>query len=296
MSIELRTLWRCPACHLPLIRLQKKWLCDNNHSFDVAKESYVNLLLAQHRNSKVPGDNKEMVLARRAFLSENHYLPLANHIAQLLKNELLVEQSAKASDHLISIFDAGCGEGYYLNAIADYLLDGMSLDNNRIFHFAGIDIAKPAIQKAAKRKLNNAQTKLEFAVASTFNIPLTNHSQDAVIQIFAPSKTEEIHRILKPKGVWLTVNPSSDHLFELKEMVYDKAEKHSPQSKEEVGFEILSADKIKFTMTLNTVDQRENLLMMTPFYWTISADKKALLLEKLQKCSAHFDVKLLRSS
>jgi len=48
------------------------------HSFDIASQGYANLLPVQHKRSRDPGDSKEMVAARRRFLTAGFYsrLPL----------------------------------------------------------------------------------------------------------------------------------------------------------------------------------------------------------------------------
>ena len=65
-------LLMCPVCHKQLKLTDKTWRCDNNHSYDVAKQGYVNLHVVQHKHSKNPGDTPESVQARRAFLSAGH--------------------------------------------------------------------------------------------------------------------------------------------------------------------------------------------------------------------------------
>ena len=99
--------WICPSCSNVLALNNNVWACTNGHSYDVAKEGYVNLLLAQHKNSKQPGDNKQMVNGRRAFLEQGFYQPLADAISQIFNQHLvaLVDQSE------VNFFDAGCGEG-----------------------------------------------------------------------------------------------------------------------------------------------------------------------------------------
>ena len=63
----------CPNCRKPLLEEEKRWICPEGHSFDKAREGYVNLLF---RHGGTHGDNREMVLARRKFLDSGHYLPL----------------------------------------------------------------------------------------------------------------------------------------------------------------------------------------------------------------------------
>ncbi len=280
--------WQCPTCHKPLNEVNNQWRCENKHSFDIAKEGYVNLLLAQHKNSKMPGDSKEMVLARRAFLSQNHYLPLALGIGDLLQQFVSLEEQNNKCSKQFKLFDAGCGEGYYLQTIVDQIHATTSNINA-----CGIDISKAAIQKASrKNKISTSQT--HFAVASCFNIPLTDNSQHAVIQVFAPSSANEIARVLQIGGIWILVNPASDHLYELKELVYRSPNKHEVDNIVVEGFTLLSQTTIGFNILLNDRTQRENLLLMTPFYWTISPDKKQYLLDELTQATAHFDIKVMR--
>jgi 23S rRNA (guanine745-N1)-methyltransferase len=292
MRAQPKACWRCPVCEMPLLRNAQQWQCEQHHSFDIARQGYVNLLLPQQKNSKEPGDSKEMVLARRAFLSQNHYLPLAQQISTSLLEAL---SENKFAQKRISIFDAGCGEGYYLSTVASNILASHPEEALQSYMFCGVDIAKPAIQKAAKCPLLvDTHGIFEFAIASSFNLPVLSQSQHAVMQIFAPSKSAEIYRILHTNGLWITVNPASEHLYELKNMVYDKAVKHIPEHVLYEGFTLLSQQTLKFEVLLSTETQRQNLLMMTPFYWAISKEKKQRLLVDLHSTHAHFDIKVFR--
>ena len=60
--------WQCPLCGEPLTG-DTALKCGRNHSFDRAKEGYWHLLPVQSMRTKAPGDSKEMVAARRAFLT-----------------------------------------------------------------------------------------------------------------------------------------------------------------------------------------------------------------------------------
>ena len=104
--------WQCPLCGEPLKLVEKQWCCENKHVFDRAKEGYVNLQPVQFKKSKVPGDSKQMVNARREFLSRGHYEPLALKLSSTLET-LNIHSS-------ITLHDLGCGEGYYLATIAEH--------------------------------------------------------------------------------------------------------------------------------------------------------------------------------
>lgn len=94
---------QCPACCHRLIKNIDIYCCQNQHSYDIAKDGYVNLHLVQHKHSKSPGDSDEAVLARRRFLSEGFYAPLKNDVAQIIANLNHAKQGLLA-------LDIGCGE------------------------------------------------------------------------------------------------------------------------------------------------------------------------------------------
>ncbi|MDT0595565.1 putative RNA methyltransferase [Glaciecola petra] len=278
--------WQCPLCQEALKETKHDWRCHNKHAFDKAKEGYVNLLLPNQKNSKAPGDSPEMVLARRSFLNEGHYYPLAQAIAETIKGLTRNKMSAsgiKPTSATPNIFDLGCGEGYYLYTIKAILHDELKA------HYGGIDISKKAVQKAAKRNTNK-----QFAVASTFNLPLSDDSQDIAIQIFAPSKTSELARVLKTKAFWIWVNPHTEHLKELKHLVYDQPKLHNTELELPQGFELINKQILNYKINLAEPEQRANLLMMTPFYWSISQNKKDLLKRSLTDVTINFDIQLLQ--
>ena len=267
------------------------WRCENKHTFDIAKEGYVNLLLAHQKNSKAPGDNKNMVNARRAFLSEGHYAPLANSIGECL----LTFVKSCATQGQYTILDAGCGEAYYLGEVTSAFLNNPNFVKSGMqLNVSGIDISKPAIQKASKRfrDISNTSTQAiyNFAVASTFDLPIPDTVINAVIQVFAPSSSNEVSRVLKRDGIWIKVEPNAGHLFELKQLVYDAPKKHTEKPKKEPNFTLVDAQQLSFKIDLQNTDARQNLLSMTPFYWSISQDKKQRLLDLLTQVTADFSI------
>lgn len=274
--------WICPSCQSELILNERTWRCENNHSYDLAKEGYVNLLLVQNKNSKQPGDNKEMVNGRRAFLEQGHYQPLANAISNIFNQHIASLAALNEDTELnnVRFFDAGCGEGYYMNQVSQ-------LCQQADVQFSGVDISKFAVQKAAKKYSHH-----HFSVASTFHLPLADESQDTVLQIFAPSSEHEVHRALKPGGIWITVNPAANHLFEFKQALYDKPVEHKEALITPRGFALDKQLNLSFAMYLNEPMQRENLLMMTPYYWSATQEKKQNLVENLQDFTTDFDIKV----
>lgn len=271
-------MWICPACQQPLSLDANVWQCCNNHRYDRAKEGYVNLQLAQERNSKSPGDNKDMIMARRTFLEAGHYDPLIKRIAEQI--------AAKVPNQDIHLFDAGCGEGYYLAKVQQLIQQ-----QARQCFGSGCDIAKVAVQKAAKRYPDS-----QFCVASTYKIPLPDASMNAVLQVFAPSCHQDVARILDNDGIWICVNPGPNHLQELKQHIYSEFKAHSLEAHDFPQFTSVARDALTFSIQLDDPEVRMALLKMTPFYWHGSEEAKARFIADKGMVTADFDIHLLQKS
>ncbi len=234
----------CPICaaSLQLNPSAKSYACENNHHFDLAKEGYLNLLPVQHKHSAEPGDNKQMMQARREFLEAGFYEPMAKAVAMIIK--------ANRPKHLL---DLGCGEGYYSRAIESHCTNPMMLHC--------VDIAKFAVAAAAKKQPN-----ARFIVASSNRLPYAAQYFDFVLRVFAPSNDDELGRVLKPSGLLLTVTPGPRHLWQLKEFIYAEVKEHALESLVPEGFERIDTQRISYKITPNP-QQRIALLQMTPFAW-----------------------------
>lgn len=55
---KVMNLLMCPVCREALSLTEKTWRCSGNHSYDMAKQGYVNLHVVQHKHSKNPGDTR----------------------------------------------------------------------------------------------------------------------------------------------------------------------------------------------------------------------------------------------
>ena len=249
----------CPLCQTPLQfdATQKSYQCANNHHFDQAKEGYVNLLPAQHKKSKQPGDSKEMMRARRNFLEADFYQPLALAITKIIEEHLPQDQA--------NVLDMGCGEGYYSRQIQAHT------SNSNQLELHGIDIAKNAIIAAAKK-----QPDAHFIVASSERMPYSDEYFNMLFRVYAPSNDLEINRVLKTNGLLLTVTPGPRHLWQLKEFIYQDAKEHEALPPLPKGFESLSSQHLSYKIQPNQ-EQRLALLQMTPFAWRADeATQKAI--------------------
>ncbi len=242
------SLFRCPICAAPLEREEKTFRCPTGHSFDIAKEGYVHLLPPNQKHSAIPGDDRDMVRSRRDFLSKMYYLPLLNTICGRI---------LALSGESPAILDAGCGEGWYTAGVFHTLQAA-----GKRPRMAGTDISKFALRTAARRERG-----VEFAVASSYRLPLEDGVADILLNCFSPLALEEFRRVLRPGGAFLYVVPGPRHLWELKEILYDRPYLNEEKETPYAGFayrEIIPADG---KIILENREDIQNLFRMTPYFW-----------------------------
>ncbi|MFD2631359.1 putative RNA methyltransferase [Idiomarina piscisalsi] len=259
----------CPLDKQPLQLNERTWCCDNGHSFDIAKQGYVNLLPVQNKRSKDPGDSKAMVQARREYLNKGYYQPLAQALA-----DTVLAMGSQA------LLDAGCGEGYYLR----YLVEQAEQQGAEL-SVAALDISKWAVQTAAKQ-----DKRLSWMVASNNAIPLADNSVDTILCVFGFPVEAEFKRVLEPGGRLIMVDPASEHLIELKRIIYPEIKaksEHLPVS--EKGWVLSSEERISFKVELPDTEAVHDLLTMTPHLYRASKEGRERA-EKLQCLTITADV------
>ena len=244
----MRSLFLCPLCGQPLERKTAAYVCPSGHSYDIAKEGYTYLLPPNQKHSSAPGDDKAMAAARRDFLSKGFY----QHLLEALTNLIL----ARAGESPI-LLDAGCGEGYYTSGIFRALQK-----NERDPRMSGTDISKFALRYAAKR-----EKAVEFAVASSYRLPLRDAAADILINCFSPLALEEFRRVLRPGGWFFYVVPAADHLWELKKILYDRPYPNEEKETPYEGFRYRAVVPAERIISLESREDIQNLFRMTPYYW-----------------------------
>lgn len=255
------SILKCPVCDLPLTLEGTSYRCENGHSYDVAKEGYVNLLLSNQKKSKSPGDNADMMRHRRQFLQQGYYELLAQQVTSEL-NAVLCGTSESA--HLL---DMGCGEGYYTDHIQQHVGCDVAC--------YGVDISKEAIRYAAKRYADPT-----FLVGSVAKLPVLDNSVHCLVNIFAPDNVTEFRRVLKAGGYLLVVTPTTDHLRQLREMIYDTVRPFGGGLSPDFNtyFARIKQQDLSYQVHIQSTQHMENLFKMTPFYWTTPTEKQNQIL------------------
>jgi len=187
-------------CRKPLARSERRLVCAHDHSFDVARSGYVNLLQPQDRRSPRPGDSPQALEARRRVL-EGVEAPLVDAIVDTLS----------LTEHDV-VLDVGCGDGHHLAAIARRFGCGAH----------GLDISVPAIDAAARRHRG-----IEWVVANADRfVPYAEHSFSVVVSITGRKNAGEFRRVIRPDGLLLVVVPAADDLIEVRRAVLGEGVPH----------------------------------------------------------------------
>jgi 23S rRNA (guanine745-N1)-methyltransferase len=172
-------------CRQPLERDGQRVVCANNHSFDVARSGYINLL----QPAKNPGDSKDVVAARRRWLQTGF--------------EDFVLRGAPVSSPAL---DVGCGEGSHLAAMAPE--EGH-----------GVDLSVAAIDLAAR---TYPQYQWTVANADRF-LPYADRSFALVLSITSRLHPQEFRRVIRDDGTLVVAFTAPDDLRELRAILHGEA-------------------------------------------------------------------------
>ncbi len=183
----------CPVrdCRMALVRENRRLVCGQGHSFDVARSGYINLLQPQDRRSHQAGDTKAAMAGRRRLHDCGVTGPLLRAIA---------ETAAPSPGDIV--LDAGCGDGFYLGTLA----------GETGFDAHGVDISVPAIEAAARR-----YPGCEWIVANADRfVPCADGSFSLILSINARMNPGEFRRVLRGDGRLLVAIAAPDDLIELR--------------------------------------------------------------------------------
>lgn len=251
---EQQDILACPVCHQKMTVTEDcVVVCENRHTFDVAKQGYVNFMT--HPTTSMYG--KELFEARKQIIESGLYEPLYEVVVELLKS---YRQDLK-------VLDTGCGEGSHLVSIKNKFED---MTDKKIVG-VGIDIAKEGIIAAGKN-----YEGMIWCVGDLAKSPFEDSSFDVILNILSPANYTEFKRLLKPNGMIVKVVPESGYLRQLRELFFAESDKESYSNEQTVtrfkeNYNEVTVKRITQTTPI-TRKLVPMLMHMTPMGWHQTAN------------------------
>ena len=258
--------YRCPICNSNLELAGQSMICPSRHTFDIAKQGYLNLLM-----KKKTFDNYDKISfqSRKIILEKGYY----NHVLEVVA-ELL-----RSTESCTSVLDVGCGEGFYSRKLS-------AMTGKDIVAF---DISKESVQIAAKADLEH---HVSWFVGDLSDLPIADSAIDCILNIFTPANYGEFQRVLSDNGMLIKVVPGSDHLIEFRRLVRDHL-RNKDFSNEQVvecfqdNFSLISRTKVSKTFELPEEDCRI-FAEMTPLFFNV--DKQQLDLSAISSLTVEAEI------
>ena len=91
-KLDARFFPVCPVCGEALSQNGRTLQCAHRHSFDLAKEGYVNLLAGRSKSGDSIGDSRAMARARHLFLERGYFDTLRLAMAQQMQTAFQCSQ------------------------------------------------------------------------------------------------------------------------------------------------------------------------------------------------------------
>ncbi|HFI0700236.1 TPA: methyltransferase domain-containing protein [Streptococcus suis] len=240
----------CPHCGQGLGLDLNSLRCPNRHTFDIAKQGYVNLAPQVKQSANY---HKSSFENRQAFLEAGYY----DHLYEALEGKI-------AEQGLRSVLDIGCGEGFYSRKLAEK----MDLD------ILAFDISKDSILLAAR---TDRTKSVKWFVGDLTKLPIQDKTIDGILDIFSPANYQEFARVLKTGGAILKLVPGPNHLKELRHLAKDQLRKESYDNQEIVDHfksYVGQVEEVLVSRTLPiTVAHAQVLADMTPLFFQVDQSK-----------------------
>lgn len=177
----------CPVCRAPLRRSGDDFSCAAKHRLNVNRKGCLNVLSQQVDSCY----DSALFDARRRVFASGCYDTVIDAIEALLP----------AGVH--RLLDAGCGDGWYLNAL---------LSRHEDWRGAGVDISRDAMIRAT-----DLPCTALWVVGDLRRLPFADGSFTAVLDVLTPASYDEFRRVLAPDGLLIKVYPGSGYLRELRQ-------------------------------------------------------------------------------
>ena len=243
-------IFKCPVCGDGMhLNDSYSLVCSSNHSFDISKKGYVNLLTSSNKEVY----SRELFESRHAICSRGFYEPIIESLKQIIQG---YSDSASGIKE-VTVLDAGCGEGSYLCNLYEKIKGELKAN------LIGADISKEGISIAA-----TACNDVIWTVSDLTRLPLKNKSIDIILNILSPANYPEFERILSDDGIIIKVIPGEFYLQELRKLVINNRSYSNQNVIDHFSkrLKLLQAQNISYQYSIDE-DLLPDLIKMTPLTW-----------------------------
>ena len=237
----------CPTCGLSMKRAGEDYACAAGHRVNTHRKGCLNVLSTKLETVY----DAELFAARRRVFAAGCYDAVAGAVDEMLG----------PGPH--RVLDAGCGDGWYLNAL---------LTRHPDWSGAGIDISRDAIFQATDQPCAAL-----WCVADLRRLPFADGAFTAVLDVLTPAGYEEFRRVLAPGGLLVKVYPGGGYLKELR-----AARGMPPYAEGEVGdylrsrAEVIAERRVTCPWSVSGELWRD-FVWMTPLNQDLSKEEKEAL-------------------
>lgn len=183
-------------CGLLLERRGRVMTCARQHSYDIARSGYINLLQPQDRRSLTAGDTLDAIQARTRLLNADVGRTVLRAV---------VERAVPLVPPDGVVVDLGSGSGDVLGELSTRTA-GLGV---------GIDLSIEAVDYAVRRFPH-----ITWIVANADRrLPLLDHTVDLILSVHGRRYPAECQRVLVHSGHLLVAVPAADDLIELRTAV-----------------------------------------------------------------------------
>lgn len=261
-----RSVFRCPVCEKPLRCEDGHLACADGHSFDISKQGYVNL--AFKTKGSADHYDKASFQNRHQILEAGYYSHLAEELIRILEK----------LPHVVTVLDAGCGEGYYARALRSRLQKQV----------IACDLSRDSIQMAAK----NDSGFIQWFVGDSARLPIRSHSINCVLDIFAPANYGEFRRVMTRDGYIIKVIPGNGHLKEFRRLAKEQLRRQDYSNQQVIDYFTKHFDLVERKLVSKTWEMppvhREIFADMTPLLFHI--DRRDIDLSRTQTLTVEGEI------
>jgi 23S rRNA (guanine745-N1)-methyltransferase len=197
--------------------------------------------------------------SRQFLLQSGIFNPLVDCLQKVI-SQLITDKKAEhvGLEQQLNWIDYQCADGYYLRQVYQSLAEN-SLEKS--LSVWGVSDAENALFAASK-----AQTPANLLYTSMKVLPFANNTIDLITLFDAPFKGQECIRVLKQDGHIIMVQPTNQHLWQIKQKVYSDLTVKPTQLNIPKKLQVVAQQQVSFTLDVSG-EQALGLLDNSQFAW-----------------------------